>query len=313
MINKNDKILILGSSGLIGRAFLKVFTNHGYYKLLTPTRSELNLEQSDSVNEYFKNSLPNLVILAAGKVGGILENNLKPADFITKNLLIQLNTIQAAQLVNCKKTVLLGSSCMYPKEAQQPLKESYLGTGLLEQTSLAYSISKIAGLQLGFSYNKQYNSDRYLCVLPNSAYGPGDNFDPNTGHVLSSLINKFHHAKLRNSPFVELWGSGRPRREFIFSDDIADAVLFLLKNDEKTKLEPINIGSGYDVTINELAQMIANTVGYRGSIKWDKNKPDGAMRKLLDTTKLNSMGWKPLYDLKDGIQASYSWYVNSIG
>lgn len=289
-----------------------MFQKSGYRNILAPKHAELDLEDLKTVNLYFEKNSPEIVVLAAGKVGGILENKSQPVEFLVKNLLIQLNTIQAAHIVNCRRVVLLGSSCMYLKETPQPMKEINLGSGKLEKTSLAYAISKIAGLQLGFSYNTQYELDRYLCLIPNSIYGPGDNFDPNTGHVLSSLIYKFHRAKETNAKSVELWGSGKPRREFIFSDDIANAILFLLEANVHTISEPINIGSGTDITIHDLANMIAEIVEYKGAINWDQTMPDGVIRKLLDTKKINDIGWIPTVKLGDGIASSYSWFLNSI-
>jgi len=313
MLSRQTKILILGASGLIGRAIFKCFTKSGYENILTPPHGELNLENLNEVYRYFECNSPKIVILTAGKVGGILDNKENPADFITKNLSIQLNVAKAAHEHKCQKVVFLGSSCMYPKHATQPMRESSLGQGALEPSSLSYAISKIAGLQLGFAYNCQYKIDRFLCVIPNSAFGPGDNFDTFSGHVMSSLIQKFHIAKATNQSIVKLWGTGKPRREFVFSEDIANAILFLLEHNYNTLNEPINIGSGTDISILDLAKLIAKEVGFKGEISWDKSKPDGTPQKLLDTSKINDLGWFPTMKLKAGISKSYEWYKDSIG
>ena len=307
-----QKILVAGASGLIGRAVVKRLREMGCDDLLTPGHSELDLEDADQVLAFFESSRPDVVVLAAGKVGGILENKSKPIEFLSRNLAMQMNVCAAADLIGTSRVVLFGSSCMYPKECPQPMREDMLGSGKLEPTSLSYATAKIAGFQLGFSYNQQRNIDRFLCVIPNSAYGPGDNFDPQSGHVLSSLIHKFHVAKTASASQVELWGTGAPRREFVFSTDIADALLFLLTEDAKTEMMPINIGSGHDISIADLATQIAAVVGFEGKILWQTDKPDGTLRKLLDSERLLSMGWKPKTDLQAGLEETYRWYLANV-
>ena len=307
-----QKILVAGASGLIGRAVVKRLHEAGCNTVLTPTHSELDLEDRDQVHAFFQSQTPDIAILAAGKVGGILENKSKPIEFLTRNLAMQMNVCAAADLMGTSRVVLFGSSCMYPKECPQPMSEEMLGTGKLEPTSLSYATAKIAGLQLGFSYNQQHEIDRFLCVIPNSAYGPGDNFDPQSGHVLSSLIHKFHLAKVGSAEQVELWGTGVPKREFVFSADIADALLFMLQEGVKTEDMPINIGTGVDISISDLATQIAAVVGYNGKIVWQTDKPDGTLRKLLNSDRLLSMGWKPKTKLRAGLEETYDWYLKNV-
>ncbi|MEC7488229.1 MAG: GDP-L-fucose synthase [Pseudomonadota bacterium] len=308
---RNDqKILVAGGNGLIGRACVKQLHSRGFENVLSPSRVELDLTNRENVQKYFRTHEPETVILAAGKVGGILENKQKPIDFLNQNLRISLNIAEAVHNGACSTAVLFGSSCMYPKECPQPMREEYLSTGPMEPTSLSYAVSKIATLQLGFAYNQQYSYDKFLCVIPNSAYGPGDNFDPNSGHVLSALIAKFHRGKTESHNTVNLWGSGKPRREFIFSEDVADAVIFLLENNYSTVDSPINIGSGADCSIAELADKIARTVGFQGSVTWQKDKPDGVMQKLLDSRKIKALGWRNKMTFDEGITKTYEWYAN---
>jgi len=308
----SQKVLVAGASGLIGQAVVKGFVEAGCVNLLTPSHRDLDLEDLAQVKSFFAAHRPDVVILAAGKVGGILENKSKPIEFLTRNLAMQMHVCAAADMTGAKRVVLFGSSCMYPKECQQPMREDMLGTGKLEPTSLSYATAKIAGLQLGFSYNQQFDIDRFLCVIPNSAYGPGDNFDPQSGHVLSSLIHRFHVAKEESARQIALWGTGTPKREFVFSADIADALIFLLTNDVKTRDMPINIGAGYDISIADLARQIAAVVGYDGKILWQTDKPDGTLRKLLDSERLLSMGWKPKTKLQAGLEKTYDWYLKNV-
>jgi GDP-L-fucose synthase len=312
VLKKNSTIFLAGSSGLIGRAFEKVLANKGYKNILTPSSKDLDLTDGVQVKRYFSTNKIDFVILTAGKVGGIIENKNNPVDFLTTNLPIQLNVFSSAIDSDCEKVVFLGSSCMYPKECNQPMNENDLFTGKMEPTSLAYAVSKIAGLQLGFSYNQQFLSDKFLCVIPNSAYGPGDNFNPKSGHVLSALINRFHQAKTENLDAVELWGSGTPKREFIYSEDIADAIIFLLENEINTRDKPINIGSGLDYSILELAQMIRSVTNFKGQINWDKNMPDGSPRKLLDSSIIKSYGWRSKTTLTSGLENTYQWFLENI-
>ena len=306
----SSRILIAGASGLIGRACVKSFSSSGYKNLLTPNRRELDLHDQRAVQNYFANKKIDVVVLAAGKVGGILENQEKPVELLTENLLIHLNVCAAAQKHSCERVVLFGSSCMYPKFCNQPMSVDSLFAGKMESTSLSYSLAKHTSLQLGLSYNKQFLTDKFLCVIPNSAYGPGDNFDPDSGHVLSSLIYRFHRAKRNDDRVITLWGSGAPRREFIFSEDIADAILYLLEHKITTTSQPLNIGSGSDYSIRELADAISYEIDYRGTINWDPERPDGAPLKMLDSSPLSLLGWRASTDLRSGIKRTYSWFLS---
>jgi GDP-L-fucose synthase len=310
-MRKNSLILVVGATGLIGRACVNSLLNFGFENILTPNRSELDLLDKKAVNNYFANTRADVVILAAGKVGGIQENQNKPVELLTENLTIHLNVCAAAQKYDCKKVVLLGSSCMYPKFCSQPMPVEALFTGRMESTSLSYALAKHASLQLGLSYNKQFSTNKFICLIPNSAYGPGDNFDPESGHVVSSLISRFHTAKQNDDKIVTLWGSGEPRREFIFSEDIADAIIFILMHNITTTNKPLNIGSGLDYSIRELANTISAEVDFRGMVNWDTEKPDGAPQKMLDTAPLGSLGWRAKTDLRSGIQQTYAWFLSS--
>ena len=305
----NDLIYIAGHEGLIGSAIVRVLQLSGYNNLLLRKHQELELTNTLLVDQFFDEYKPKYVFLAAGKVGGIVENKTYPADFIRTNLNIQLNVMNAAQKNNINKLIFFGSSCMYPRECKQPMAEDILLSGQPEPTSIAYAIAKLAGLQMCLAYNKQFNEQRFIPVIPNSAYGPHDNFNPNSGHVLSALITRFHKAKSEGAKSVTLWGSGNPRREFIHADDIAKASLWLMENDTKNITLPINIGVDYDVSIKELALTIADIVGYEGVINWDLTKPDGTPRKLLDSSRMRSLGWKPEIDFKDGLKETYNWYL----
>lgn len=302
-------ILIIGSRGLIGSASVCHFKNKEGAQLLCPSRQELDLLDSKQTLSYFKTHPIDQVIIAAGLVGGIKYNQTYPADFITKNLAMQLNIFHAAQEAEVEKVIFFASSCMYPKECPQPMKEEFLLTGALEPTSLSYALAKLTGVQMARSYNSQYNTNRFVAVIPNSVYGPHDNFDPETGHVMSSLIARFHEAKIMEAPSITLWGTGEARREFIFADDVACAVATLLSRSELPV--PINLGVGKDVSIKELAECVANVVGYEGVLKWDTTKPTGTLKKLLDSTKIESLGWKPQVDLKTGIDITYQWYLQN--
>jgi GDP-L-fucose synthase len=252
------------------------------------------------------------VIVAAGRVGGIVENQTYPADFITANLSISLNVICSAHRAEVKRLIYFGSSCIYPRECPQPMSEESILTGKPEPTSLAYATAKLAGVQLCLSLNQQYGKKRYVPVIPNSAFGPNDNFDPSSGHVLAALIRRFHEAKLNNADSVVLWGTGTPRREFVFSDDIADACIHLLSRDVTGLDLPVNLGIGQDVSIKELAEMIAKLVEYHGRIDWDSSKPDGAPQKLLDSRRLNQFGWRPKENFLDRLRTTYAWYLASL-
>ncbi len=310
-MNTQNKIYIAGHRGLIGSALVRRLKLAGFTNLLTADHSDLDLTNSSETMSFFNTHCPDYVLLAAGKVGGIIENQTFPADFINTNLAIQLNVLKAAHAINVRKLILFGSSCMYPRECPQPMAESVLLTGKPELTSSAYAISKLAGLELCAAYNKQFGGQRYISVIPNSAYGPNDNFDPKSGHVLSVLINRFHEAKTKHADSITLWGSGSPRREFVHSDDIADACIFILKNGGDVEL-PINIGVGEDYSIKELAESIAAVTGYQGEIHWDTTKPDGAPRKLLDSQRINGYGWQAKVKFNEGLKSTYEWYLANI-
>lgn len=305
----SNSIYVAGHRGLIGSALVRRLRATGYENLLLRDHADLELTDTMAVDGFFDEYRPDYVLLAAGRVGGIVENQTYPADFINVNLAIQLNVLRAAQRIGVNKLILFGSSCMYPRECPQPMPEQFLLSGKPEPTSLAYAISKLAGLQMCLAYNKQYGEQRFIPVIPNSAYGPNDNFDPKAGHVLSVLIRRFHEAKTSGTDSIALWGSGNPRREFIHADDIADACLWLLSNDVSALELPVNIGVGQDYSIRELAEAIARVVGYTGKIEWDTTKPDGAPRKLLDSARIHALGWKASVNFEEGLKNTYEWYL----
>ncbi len=345
-MEKTSKIYVAGHQGLVGSALVRKLRVEGYTHIITRTHRELDLIRQDQVETFFKEERPDYVFLAAAKVGGIWGNNMYPAQFIYENIVIQTNIIHASYLYEAKKLLFLGSSCIYPKLCPQPIKEEFLLSGYLESTNEPYAIAKIAGIKTCQSYNRQYKT-RYISVMPNNLYGPNDNFNLETSHVLPAMIRKFHLAKLAvagdwegvqkdeaahgpipkemkismgldpitnqpadppaNQPAVILWGTGSPRREFLHVNDLADACLFLMNNYDESEL--INIGWGKDQTIRELAEMISDIVGYKGSIKWDSGKPDGTPRKILDVSKLSEKGWRAKTDLEEGIRQVYRWYL----
>lgn len=311
-ISETKPIYIAGHRGLIGSALVRRLKAEGQ-PTLTRTRDELDLCNRAQVDAFFNEARPHTVILAAGRVGGIIENRDHPADFITENLELQLNVLRASHQAGVKRLIFFGSSCMYPRECPQPMKESHLLSGKLEPTSLAYAISKLAGLEMCLSYNRQYGEQRFLPVIPNSAYGPHDDFSPASSHVLSALIRRIHEAKVKGEKSVLLWGTGNPRREFIHADDIADACLFLLGQDFSKVESPLNIGVGSDQSIRELAEIICRVVGYEGKIEWDTSKPDGAPRKLLDNSRFVALGWRSSIDLEEGIRNTFEWYLRQEG
>jgi len=294
--------LILGANGLVGSAIKRKLQNS-----LHPTSKELNLLDSSKVSSYFNYFKPNKVYLAAAKVGGIHANNTYPADFIYKNLIIQNNVINQCFKHN-SKLLFLGSSCIYPKNCLQPIKEEYLLTGPLEETNKAYAIAKIAGIELCQSYNKQYGTN-FICAMPTNIYGINDNFDLENSHVLPALIKKIHHAKT-NETDVLLWGDGSPRREFLNSDDLAEACIFLMENYNSSEI--INVGTGVDLTILDLANLISSIVGFKGNISFDKSKPNGTFQKRLDVSKINKLGWSSKIDLEKGISTTYNWFLRNI-
>jgi GDP-L-fucose synthase len=303
-MKKHDKILIAGSKGLVGSALVRHLEKDGYSNLLTPGRSELDLMDTNAVADYFRHNTPDYVFLAAARVGGILANNSYPADFIYQNLMIQNNIIHQAYVHNVNKLLFLGSSCIYPKHCPQPMKEEYLMTGSLEPTNSPYATAKIAGIEMCWAYNRQYGT-RFIPVMPTNLYGPNDNFDLETSHVLPALINKFHQAKQNHEPSVTVWGTGSPKREFLYVDDLADACCFIMNRnflDSDYKNTPLfNIGTGRDITINNLAELIKKITGYTGNIVFDPSKPDGTPQKLLDVSRLTDMGWQARTSLEDGI------------
>ena len=300
-----SRIYVAGHRGLVGSAIVRRLTEHGYKNIIVRTHKELDLTNQDQVTEFFGIEKPEYVFLAAAKVGGIMANNTYPADFIFSNLEIQNNVIHTSYTHNIKKVCFLGSSCIYPKFAQQPIKEEYLLDGKLEPTNEAYAIAKIAGIKMAQSYNRQYGTN-YISVMPTNLYGPNDNFDLQNSHVVPALIRKFIEAEKNNVSAVTLWGSGTPKREFLYVDDMADACIFLMKKYNDSDI--INVGTGEDVTIVELAEIIKEEVGFQGTLQFDTSKPDGTPRKLLDVTKINSLGWKSSVPLRTGIQRTIEWY-----
>lgn len=313
---KNKKVYIAGHNGMVGSAVKRNLESKGYKNLVFKSSSELNLIRQEKVEKFFDEEKPDVVIIAAAKVGGILANDTYRAEFIYENLMIECNLIHAAYRNNVSKLIFLGSSCIYPKLAPQPLKEEYLLTGFLEQTNEPYAVAKIAGIKLCENYYRQYGSN-FFSVMPTNLYGINDNFDLKTSHVLPALIRKFHEAKESNSDTVTIWGSGKPLREFLYVDDLAEAVVFLMENinaeDIYSKgISLINIGTGEDITIKNLAEIIAEISGYKGKIVYDRSKPDGTPRKLMDVSRVNSLGWKHRTLLKDGIEKTYKWYLEEV-
>lgn len=306
----HSKIYIAGHRGMVGSAILRNLQKKGFSNFVLRTSAELDLRNQQQVDDFFATEKPEYVFLAAAKVGGIQANNIYRADFIYENLMIQNNVIHAAFVHKAKKLMFLGSSCIYPKLAPQPLKEDYLLTGLLEDTNEPYAIAKIAGIKTCESYKRQYGCN-FISVMPTNLYGPNDNYNLNNSHVLPALIRKFHDAKENNQPFVEMWGTGTPMREFLHADDLADACHFLMQNYDGEKL--VNIGTGVDLTIKDLALLIKDIVGYTGEIKHDLTKPDGTPRKLMDVSYLHSLGWKHRIELKDGIGMVYEDFKKKEG
>ena len=300
-----DKIYIAGHRGMVGSALMRKLQKEGFTNIVTRTSAELDLKNQAAVQAFFEKERPDHVFLAAAKVGGIMANNTYRGEFLYDNLMIESNTIDAAWRSGVKKLMFLGSSCIYPKMAPQPLKEEYLLTGLLEETNEPYAIAKIAGIKLCDAYRSQYGCN-FISVMPTNLYGPNDNYDLNTSHVLPALIRKFHEAKVNNAPAVTLWGSGKPRREFLHADDLADACFYLMQHYNEPGL--VNIGTGEDLEIGELALLIKKIVGYTGKIQHDPSKPDGTPRKLMDVSKLHSFGWKAAISLEEGLGRVYADY-----
>jgi len=304
-MQQGDKIYIAGHRGMVGSAITRRLEKEGFKNLVVRTSSELDLKNQAAVQAFFEKERPDYVFLAAAKVGGILANNIYRGEFLYDNLMIQSNTIDAAYRSGVKKLMFLGSSCIYPKLAPQPLKEEYLLTGLLEETNEPYAIAKIAGIKLCDAYRSQYGAN-FISVMPTNLYGPNDNYDLNSSHVLPALIRKFHEAKKNNVPSVVMWGTGKPRREFLHADDLADACFYLMQNYNEPGL--VNVGVGEDLEIVELARLISRIVGYEGKIEHDLSKPDGTPRKLMDVSKLHSFGWKARISLEEGLRTVYEQF-----
>lgn len=307
-MENNAKIYVAGHRGMVGSAIIRNLEKNGYNNIITKTRQELNLCSQADVNDFFEKEKPEYVFLAAAKVGGILANSNSPADFLYENMILEMNVIHAAWKNDCKKLLFLGSSCIYPKMAPQPMPESCLLTSSLEPTNEAYALSKISGLKYCEYLNRQYGTD-YISVMPTNLYGPKDNYHPVNSHVLPALIRRFHEAKTNNLPYVECWGTGTPMREFLYVDDLADACVYLINNYSGN--ETVNVGTGKEVTIKELTEKVAKATSYNGEIRWDSSKPDGTPRKLLDVSKLESLGWKYKTKLDEGISLAYDDFLNN--
>jgi GDP-L-fucose synthase len=319
-LHKNSRIYVAGHKGLVGSAIVRKLHAEGFDNLLLRTHHELELTDQKAVKQFFETEKPEFVILAAAKVGGIYANNTYPADFIFQNIAIQTNVINEAKLSGVKRLLFLGSSCIYPRDCPQPIKEEYLLSGPLEATNRPYAIAKISGIEMCWSYNRQYDT-QYMAVMPTNVYGPEDNYDLETSHVVPALIRKFHEAKIKNENSVDLWGTGEPRREFIHSKDLADACIHLLSQTEdilkssflnSDSVPLINIGCGTDQTISELAYIIKNVTGFEGDIRWDTSKPDGTPQKLLDVSRMSELGWDAKINLDDGIALTYKNYILSL-
>ena len=313
-----EKILLAGHKGMVGSSILRTLNASGYRNIITAKHDELDLTKQSEVLSFFKKNTINQVYLAAAKVGGIFANNTYPAQFIYENLMIQVNVIHAAHITGVRKLLFLGSSCIYPRNSKQPMKEEALLTGPLELTNEPYAISKIAGIKLCESYNREYGND-FRSIMPTNLYGPGDNFHPKNSHVIASLIHRFHNAKVSKKRNIVVWGTGKPFREFLHVDDMSHAAIHVMNLDksiyiDKTKpqLSHINVGSGEECSISDLAEMIAEVTDFQGNIEFDASKPDGTPRKLIDSSLLRSMGWEPALDLRKGLIDTYNWYLKNI-
>ncbi|MEP6702430.1 MAG: GDP-L-fucose synthase [Betaproteobacteria bacterium] len=315
-MNRQSRIYVAGHAGLVGSALVRAFQSSGYTSLLTRTHKELDLEDQQSVRRFFAAEKPEVVCIAAAKVGGILANSAHPAEFIQQNLAIQTNVIHEAWRVGVERLLFLGSSCIYPRDCPQPIREDYVLTGPLEQTNRAYAMAKLAGLEMCWAYNRQYGT-RFICAMPTNLYGPGDSYDLQNSHVLPALIRRFHEAKRGGHRSVTLWGTGTPRREFLYSEDMADACLMLLERDggaiadflPADQAPLVNVGCGEDLTILALATLVQEIVGSEAEILWDTTKPDGTPRKLLDIARVDRLGWKPKITLRDGIALAYADFL----
>ena len=305
----HSKIYIAGHNGMVGSAISRKLKSLGYHNLITKSSKELDLRNQKQTQDFFKNEQPEFVFLAAAKVGGILANSTYKADFIYDNLMIQNNVIKSAHYYSVKKLLFLGSSCIYPRDASQPIKEEYLLSGYLESTNEPYAIAKIAGLKMCEYFREQYGCN-FISAMPSNVYGPNDNFEPKTSHVFAALIKKFHDAKIHNQSKVEIWGSGSPKREFLHVDDLANALIFLMENYHSK--ETINIGTGQDISIKELSYSMQNIIGFNGELEWNTSMPDGTAKKLLDVSKINNLGWKADIKLNTGIALTYDWNTKNL-
>lgn len=308
-MKKTDLIYVAGQTGLVGSSIMRTLEQRGYNNILTKTHAELDLTCQADVKSFFKENNPDYVFMAAARVGGIIANSTYPANFIYDNLVITTNVLHESHLSGVKKLVYLGSSCIYPKHADQPINEESLLSGKLEPTNEPYAISKIAGITMCDSYRRQYGSD-FISAMPTNLYGFNDNFDYETSHVFAALMRKIHEAKLDDSDSVTIWGSGKPKREFLFVDDLADALIFLMDN--YSEPGPINVGTGLDLSIHELAKLLSDVIGYTGDFVFDSSKPDGTPRKLLDVNKIRSLGWSAKTSLEEGIRITYRWFLDNI-
>ncbi len=310
-MHKASKVYVAGHTGLLGRALLKVLSQRGYTEIITRAHGELDLTDGNAVDEFFKNERPEYVFLAAGLTGGIIANLTYPAAFLHTNIAIQDSVFQAAQKYRAERLIFYGSSCMYPKDCPQPMKEDCMFTGGIEKTSEAYAISKIAGTIACRAYNAQYKTNRFTALVPNSMYGPYDNFELETSHVLAGLIRRFIEAMVEGRERITLWGSGAPRREFVYSEDVAEASVFAMENSDRLQNTHYNIGSGTDYSVKELAEMVRKVTGYGGIIEWDAEKPDGVKRKLLDCSRFMALGWRPHTTLKEGLKITCEWFLEN--
>ena len=315
MMKSNDKIYIAGHNGMVGSAIHRKLREKGFVNIITRSSSELDLSNQQDTHNFLQEEKPEYVVIAAAKVGGIHANNRYPAEFIYQNLMIEANLIHGSYLAKVNKLLFLGSSCIYPKESKQPIKEEYLLSNYLESTNEPYAIAKIAGIKLCESYNRRYGTD-YRSIMPTNLYGPNDNFYSKNSHVIPALIKRFHEAKVKKQPFVEVWGSGKPMREFLHVDDMADASIYimslnkkLLEKETSPMLSHINIGTGKDITIKDATQIIKEVVGFDGEVFFNTNMPDGTKRKLLDVSKIENLGWKYTITLKDGLKETYEWFL----
>ena len=308
-MDHSEKIYLAGHRGLVGSALLRLLSARGFQDIVTRSRDELDLRDETAVKKFFAREKPGVVVLAAAKVGGIKANRDAPVEFLLDNLRIQNNVVAAAHESGARKLLFLGSSCIYPKFAAQPIPETALLTGALETTNETYAIAKIAGIKLCQAFAREYGSS-FICAMPTNLYGPGDDFDLNNSHVLAALLRKAHEAKTTSAPSMTIWGTGEPRRELLYVDDLADAILFLLESYDAPDI--INVGYGEDITVHALAQLVCEIVGFEGELRFDRSKPDGTPRKLLDSSKLTRLGWKPKTDLREGIARTYEWFLDNV-